>query len=214
MSLRPVLPLFVLLASACGSNSPSTPTCPAHCPTGQVCGITGTCVPLNSSGGSAALTCSQADKPVGASSFLPLMTPSATTVLSATSVILQQTYTVGQQVTFTVPQNTASLTIVEQATQAPDGVSFSFGGSRLDTDNVAVPRTVTSLDGSIVFDDLNDGGFPAPPNSPDYFTTHSAFFFSDSPATGTLTIPNTSDALAIVNGTGLPSGSWSMVVSD
>src|SRR6266568_3535 len=160
MSLRPVLPLFVLLASACGSNSPSTPTCPAHCPTGQVCGITGTCVPLNSSGGSAALTCSQADK--------------------------------------------------------PDGVSFSFGGSRLDTDNVAVPHKVQSPGGSIQFNDLDDGSSLPPPGSgPDYYANRSVFFFSDSPATGTLTIPNTSQGLTVANGgTGLPAGSWSMVVSD
>src|SRR6266702_4215858 len=206
MSLRPVLPLLLLIvASACGSDSPATPTCPARCPTGQVCGSAGTCVAANSTGGSSIpLTCPQTDKPVGTSSF-GAFTAGPGTTLATTSIIHQQTYTVGQTATFTVPPNTASLTIVEQATQAPDVVSFSFGGSRLDTDNVAVPRTVTSLDGSIVFDDLNDGGFPAPPNSPDYFTTHSAFFFSDSPATGTLTIPNTSAGLAIANGgTGLP----------
>jgi len=219
MSLRPVLPLFVLLAS-CGSNSPSTPpsttTCPKSCPTGQVCGSAGTCVPLNSSGGSAPLTCPQADKPVGDSSFLPEMTPSATTVLSATAVILRQAYTVGQTATFTVPLNTASLTIVEQATKAPDVVSLSLGGSRLDTDNVAVPHTVTSPDGRISFDDLKDGAFLPPAGSgPDFFTSHSVFFFSDSPATGSLTIPNTHQGLVVANGgTGLPAGSWNMVVAD
>ncbi len=211
MSLRPVLPLLLLIvASACGSDSPATPTCPARCPTGQVCGSAGTCVAANSSGGSTVpLSCPQTDKPLGTSSFLPQ-------VPGAPSVILDEPHTVGEKVTFTVPPNTASLTIVEQATKAPDVVSFNFPGSgRLDTDNVAVPHTVTSPGGLPFFNDLDDGGSLPPPNSsPDYFTTHSAFFFSDSPATGTLTFPNTSDALAIVNGTGLPSGSWSMVVSD
>ena len=207
MSLRPVPPLLVLiLASACGSDSPATPTCPARCPTGQVCGSAGTCVPANSSGSSVPLTCAQDDKPVGVSSFLPA-------VPGAPSVIHQQTYTVGQTATFTAPQNTASLTIVEQATQAPDMVSFSFGGSRLDTDNVAVPHTVQSPDGSITFNDVTDGLILA--TTPNYYASHSVFFFSDSPATGTLTIPNTSAGLAIANGgTGLPAGSWSMVVSD
>ena len=210
MTLRPALPLLFVLASACGSSSPSTPaatTCPAHCPTGQVCGSAGTCVPLNSSGGSAPLTCSQADKPVRASSF-------PTAVPGATSVIFQGTRTVGDTMTFTVPSNTASLTIVEQATKAPDVVSFNFAGSgRLDTDNVAVPQTVRSFDGSITFDDLADGSVL--PTTPDYYASHSVFFFSDSPATGTLTIPNTSRGLTVANGgTGLPPGSWSMVVSD
>jgi hypothetical protein len=216
MTLRPALPLLFVLASACGSSSPSTPaatTCPAHCPTGQVCGSAGTCVPLNSSGGSAPLTCPQADKPVGVSSF-PSITPGPGTVLSATSVIFQETHTVGDPVTFTVPSNTASLTIVEQATQAPDVVSVSFASSgRLDTDNVAVPRTVQSPGGTITFNDLDDGSVL--PTTPDYYASHSVFFFSDSPATGTLTIPNTSRGLTVANGgTGLPPGSWSMIVSD
>lgn len=214
MSLRPAPPLVLLiLASACGSDSPATPTCPARCPTGQVCGSAGTCVPANSSGGrSVPLTCPQEDKPVGTSSFTAF-TPGPGTTLAATSIIHQQTYTVGQTATFTAPQNTASLTIVEQATQAPDMVSFSFGGSRLDTDNVAVPHTVQSPDGSITFNDVTDGLILA--TTPNYYASHSVFFFSDSPATGTLTIPNTSAGLAIANGgTGLPAGSWSMVVSD
>jgi hypothetical protein len=214
MTLRPALPLVVLvLASACGSSNPSTPaatTCPAHCPTGQVCGSAGTCVPLNSSGGTTApLTCPQTDKPVGTSSFLPA-------VPGAPSVILDEPHTVGATVTFKVPPNTASLTIVEQATKAPDVVSFSFGGSRLDTDNVAVPSSVQSPDGRITFDDLNDGAALPPAGSgPDFYTTHSVFFFSDSPATGTLTIPNTHQGLAVANGgMGLPAGDWTMLVSD
>ncbi len=211
MTLRTALSLLFLLASACGSSSPSTPaatTCPAHCPTGQVCGSAGTCVPLNSSGGTTApLTCPQTDKPVGTSSF-------PTTVPGATSVIFHGTHTVGDTATFTVPSNTASLTIVEQAIKAPDVVSFNFAGSgRLDTDNVAVPRTMQSPDGRITFDDLADGA--TLPTSPDYYASHSVFFFSDSPATGTLTIPNTSQGLTVANGgTGLPAGSWTMVVSD
>ena len=219
MSLRPVLPLLLVLASACGSSSPATPTsagCSGLCPTGQVCGSAGKCVPISSSGGGAPLTCAQTDKPVGESSFLtlPVMTPTATTVLGATTVILQDTYTVGQQVPFTVPSNTASLTIVEQATKAPDVVSAMLGGSRLDTDNVAVPRTVTSP-GGIAFDDQIDGALLPTNPSPDYYTSHSVFFFSDSPATGTLTIPNTHQGLVVANGgTGLPAGSWSMVVAD
>src|SRR6266702_6177075 len=211
MSLRPVLPLLLLIvASACGSDSPATPTCPAHCPTGQVCGSAGTCVAANSSGRSSVPpTCPQTDKPVGTSSFLPA-------VPGAPSVILDEPHTVGETVTFTVPQNTASITIVEQAIKAPDVVSAIFGGSRLDTDNVAVPHTVASRGGAIAVNDLTDGSFLPPPGSgPDYFTTHSAFFFSDSPATGTLTFPNTHQGLAVANGgTGLPSGSWNMVVSD
>jgi hypothetical protein len=221
MTLRPALPLIVLAAVlaaalACGSSTPSNPaggndagsiTCPASCP-GQ-CDSSGTCISLTAPDGGAPLTCDQSQKPLGTTELPSLGAPP----LAATSIIHDAPYQVGQTAIVTVPPGTASVTIVERAIQALDVVSFNFGGSRLDTDNVAVPRTVQSP-GGISFNDLDDGAALPPAGSlPDYYTTHSVFFFSDSPATGTLTIPNTSQGLVVAK-TGLPAGAWNVLVSD
>lgn len=221
MTLRTALPLIVLAAVlaaalACGSSTPSNPaggndagsiTCPASCP-GQ-CDSSGTCISLTAPDGGAPLTCDQSQKPLGTTELPSLGAPP----LAATSIIHDAPYQVGQTAIVTVPPGTASVTIVERAIQAPDVVSFNFGGSRLDTDNVAVPRTVQSP-GGISFNDLDDGAALPPAGSlPDYYTTHSVFFFSDSPATGTLTIPNTSQGLVVAK-TGLPTGAWNVLVSD
>jgi hypothetical protein len=46
------------------------------------------------------------------------------------------------------------------------------------------------------------------------YTNMAVYSFSDSPATGTLTIPNTTKGLSLVGATGLPSGSWTALISD
>ncbi|HET9595027.1 MAG TPA: hypothetical protein VFP65_05585 [Anaeromyxobacteraceae bacterium] len=108
---------------------------------------------------------------------------------------------VGSTLGFTVPAGTASLTIVEQAVSAPAAITFQ--GFAIE--NTAVPLLVTGPGGptDVWFDDRQQ-----PASSPEAAL---AFFASSAPATGTLTIPNTTAAL---NRGVLPQGSWSLVVGD
>jgi hypothetical protein len=213
MRPSPLLLALALLAAACGGNSSSTSgRCPATpCGTGQFCQADGTCatVVVNPDGGIAACT-SQSEKPVGASSLPIGASSGAYVLLHAPSV------TVGQSVSFDVPSGIASITIVEQAINAPDTAKFVSGGSGVILDNVAVPHTVDGPNGSFHFDDVLDGQ-TLPPSSADpatYYAGLPVYFFSDSPATGTLTIPNTTAGLSLVGASGLPSGTWTAQISD
>ncbi len=211
MRPSPLLLALALLAAACGGNSSSTSgRCPATpCGTGQFCQADGTCatVVVNPDAGIAACT-SQLEKPVEASS-LPVGASSGAYVLLHASPV-----TVGQNVSFDVPAGTTSITIVEQAISAPDTTTIISNGSALTLDNVAVPHTVTGP-GGVSFDDVADGQTLPPPDKDPatYFAGLPVYFFSDSPATGTLTIPNTSDGL-LLSASGLPTGTWTAQISD
>ena len=140
----------------------------------------------------APLTCAADEKPVGTSAL-------------TSGVFPKGPFKVGDTVTFDVPADTASITIVEQAVSAPDFVTLTNPSGSID--NTAVPLLVKDRDGNVVFDDN------APIQDPD-LSKLKVFFASDSPATGSLTIPNTTAGLAMVGTAGLPAGPWSFVVSD
>ena len=147
-----------------------------------------------------ALGCSPSEKPVGTS-----------TAAAPLGVQLLGHQQVGTSVPFTVPAGTASLTIVEQAVSALDSVTVDC----TPLDNVAVPALV-EVGGKTLYDDTrDDGSFSGAPTDPTAIENLPAFFFSDSPSTGTLTIPNSTGGLALVaQGGGLPSGQGTLVVSD
>jgi hypothetical protein len=113
---------------------------------------------------------------------------------------------VGQPFPFVVPANTASITIVEQAVSAPDSIFLRRPTQQIAIHNTAVPLIVKDPLGNTVFDDNQ--------RLPADISTLPVFFASDSPATGTLTIPNTTAGLALVGPEGLPAGTWSFIVSD
>jgi hypothetical protein len=136
-------------------------------------------------------TCDASLKPVGASAAPAAQVQRLTAAGSPAQV--------GTVLPFVVPANTVSITIVEQAVSAPDAVTFS--GSPLE--NTAVPLRVTAPSGEVWYDDTQQPA-PDPVNT-------IAFFASSSPATGTLTIPNTTAGLD--RGT-LPAGTWTVTVSD
>ena len=144
------------------------------------------------------LSCPASEKPLG-TSFLEDTSPA-------------QVYhppgplQVGQTVSFEVPKNTASITIVEQAVSAPDSIFLRRPTQQIAIHNTAVPLIVKDPLENTVFDDNQ--------RLPADISTLPVFFASDSPATGTLTIPNTTAGLALVGPEGLPAGTWSFIVSD
>ncbi|HET9595028.1 MAG TPA: hypothetical protein VFP65_05590 [Anaeromyxobacteraceae bacterium] len=105
----------------------------------------------------------------------------------------------GATLTFDVPANTASITIVEQAVRAPDALTFQG----IPVENTAVPLLVTAPGGEVWYDDRLQ-----PASNPEGALV---FFASSSPATGSLTVPNTTPGL---NRGVLPAGTWSVVVGD
>ncbi len=198
-ALLALLPAALL--AACGSStSPGTDgtSCPLGCPTGYVC-VSGGCQRAagtdgGTDAGTAVLTCDMSLKPVG------------TSALPAGQVLHLGTFTAGDQPTFDVPAGTASVTIVEQAVSAPDSITVRIPGqSAVSLINTAVPLTVTDPAGEL----MSDAPLPAGQTPPDPETLRS-FFASQSPATGTLTFPNTSRGL----GEGVLPGTWSVKVSD
>jgi hypothetical protein len=190
-----VLLLSAIVLAGCGNDSskgsslPTTCSCP-----GGSCNSDGVCVTRSDAG--SPLTCDASEKPVG------------TSALPVERVQKLGTFKVGETVGFDVPANTASVTIVEQATSAPDFVVFKQSSSQTSFAfaNTAVPLIVKDPDGNAIYDDNQQ--------FPDDLSTLPAFFGSASPATGTFTIPNTTAGLALVGQSGLPAGRWSMIVSD
>jgi len=185
--------------------SSSSGSCPGTpCPAGQECQSDGTCAaPIESADGGIAACTSEDVKPVGDSALLGNAAPQAYVITN------RERHTVGEVMSFVVPQGTASITIVEQAIKAPNTVTWVTGGSSLQLNNTAVPHTVNSPDGSISFNHVRDGQLLLP----DY-TGLPVYFFSVAPVTGTLTIPNTTKGLALVGATGLPGGTWTAQISD
>jgi hypothetical protein len=158
-------------------------------------------------GGSSSSACTPSD--AGLTCAAP--TPGVSTATTPLAVQHFASVRVGTSVAFNVPPNTASLTIVEQAVDAPDYVTVD--NSPLD--NVAVPAEVV-VAGTPLYDDAtDDGSFSGAPTDPTQIEDLPAFFFTDSPGTGTLTIPNTTGALtSLAKASGLPSGQGSLTVSD
>ncbi|MFL5262185.1 MAG: hypothetical protein ACJ79L_07250, partial [Anaeromyxobacteraceae bacterium] len=175
---------------------------------GAACGSSGT-NPSPAGGADAGgntLACSDPN----AGLTFPTCTPAAPVVADGTEQILfHGVVTVGQTAQVLVPSRMVGLTIVEQAASAvPVTIKFKPAGctEAFPLDNVAVPFRVTDPDGAVVYD---DNVVPADPE------TAAAFFASDSPFTGTLTIPNTSAGLDAVRAVGqLRPGVWNVVVSD
>jgi len=115
------------------------------------------------------------------------------------------TQAVGKEISFTVPANTGSVTIVQQAQNA--GLNVEYKGSAID--NSAVPLTVKRPDGQIVYDDTTAGTDSSPDGGIDPSGDY-AFYGGGTPSTGAFTFPNTSSSLAA----GVPAGTWKFVVND
>jgi hypothetical protein len=195
--------------------------CSASCTESAPCG-TGVCTPI----GSAQLctpTCTTDTEcrqgygccPTLGNVCIPLAacTPPACTRPVVTSALppaqVQQfgTKKVGEEVSFIVPPDTGSVTIVEQAQIA--NLTIVYRNSVLD--NSAVPLTITKPDGGLAYDDMDAGAGGV--SSPDGGTDPSgeyAFYGGATPSTVAFTIPNTSASL----NEGVPAGTWKFVVND
>jgi hypothetical protein len=131
--------------------------------------------------------------------------PVATSALPAAQVVELGTHQVGDTVSFSVPANTGSITIVHQAKIAGLTVEVSGSGT---FENSAVPLTVTKPDGSKAFD-LTQG----PPSSADGGVepaSEYALFGGGQGSTAAFTMPNTTASL----NAGIPAGTWKFVVND
>ena len=115
------------------------------------------------------------------------------------------THKVGDTITFTVPPNTGSFTILQQAQLAT--LTVVYKGSEID--NSAVPLKIVMPDGGVVYDDATFN----PPSSTDGGVDSSgayAYYGGGTPSTAAFTLPNTSASLA----QGVPAGDWKFVVND
>jgi hypothetical protein len=113
-------------------------------------------------------------------------------------------HAVGDTVTFDVPAGTAGLSIVSQAFNAGDTVTYK--GQVID--NTVVPDKVKTPDGTIIWDES-----VAPPSG-DGAPALPGFYAGGSPTTGSFTVPNTTNFLQQTAAGGLPSGQWSFRVND
>jgi len=120
-------------------------------------------------------------------------------------------HTVGEAVTFQVPAATGSVTLLQQGTELLAAQSITLNGTLYP--NSVVPATI-HVNGTLFYDQNT-----APPADPATWGTAngigSMYFELPSPWTGTVTVPNTSNALEYVaaNG-GVPAGTWSVQVFD
>jgi hypothetical protein len=133
--------------------------------------------------------------------------PVVTSAMPAAQVQQLGTHKTGDDVSFTVPAGTGSVTILHQAKTANLRVVIKnsvFGNS-------AVPGQIFKPDGSRAYDD-NDPAFGVGP-SPDGGTDPSglyAMYGNDSPSTAAFTMPNTAFSLDA----GVPAGNWHFLVND
>jgi hypothetical protein len=146
--------------------------------------------------------------PPGACTPASCERPIVTSALPAAQVQAFGVHKVGTQVTFTVPPDAGSVTIVQQAKVA--GLNVVYRNQVLD--NSAVPLTVTFPNGQLAYDDNVDAGTPSPDGGEDPSGQY-AFYGGGTPNTGAFTIPNTSRSL---DGgiPAIPAGSWKFVVND
>jgi hypothetical protein len=149
---------------------------------------------------------SKSAAPPDSCSTLPAPAASA---LPAAQVIELGTHRVGDNVSFTVPAGTGSISIVEQAVGAvPLLTVFNNSGTAQVVDNSAVPRFVFFPDGGTAYDDFN---FPSPGADKTIDPSGSYIEYSqDTPVASAFTFPNTAVSLA----QGVAAGSWSFIVSD
>jgi hypothetical protein len=122
-----------------------------------------------------------------------------------TTVFHQASVQVGTELPIAVPPGTVSLTVIEQALSAPDVITQHIPGQSTPDvmPNTAIPLTITDPTGKIVHDDHPGSGGGD-------ITQLPSFFASESPAAGTITIPNTSAGLAAL----VRPGTWKVLVSD
>src|SRR5438552_4464387 len=179
----PVTRLATLLLAAGASLAAcsSSPNCETCASLGNACVPPGACTPAS---------CNR---------------PIVTSALLAAQVQALGIHKVGTELTFTVPPDAGSVTIVQQAKVA--GLNIVYKNQVLD--NSAVPLTVTLPDGRIAYDDNVDAGSPSPDGGEDP-SGHYAFYGAGTPNTGAFTIPNTAASLDA----GVPAGNWKFVVND
>jgi hypothetical protein len=124
---------------------------------------------------------------------------------SQTTIFHQASVQVGTELPIPVPPGTVSLTVIEQALSAPDVITQHVPGQSTPDvmPNTAIPLTITDPTGKIVHDDHPGSGGGD-------ITQLPSFFASESPAAGTITIPNTSAGLAAL----VRPGTWKVLVSD
>jgi hypothetical protein len=110
-------------------------------------------------------------------------------------------HVVGQTVSFSVPSNTASVSVVSQRVSAVDSIVFTG----FDVKNSVVPGLLQA-NGQTLYSDYV--------NPIDNQTLAPLVYDGVTPTTGVMTYPNTSAALETVRAGGAPSGSWSVLVND
>ena len=178
MTRLATLVLAAALLSACSSSdSPCQPCALLN----NACVPVGECVPA------------QCSRPV------------VNSALPAEQVQKFGTLPVGREVSFNVPANTGSVTIVQQAQAA--NLTVVYKGSVID--NSAVPLTVTRPDGQKIYDDSTAGTDSSPDGGVDPSGDY-AFYGGGTPSTSAFTFPNTSASLSA----GVPAGTWKFVVND
>ena len=134
----------------------------------------------------------------------PVVTSAIAASIPGGQVVELGTHKVGDTLSFDVPANTGSVTIVHQAQIA--NLTLTFNGQQID--NSAVPLKVSMPGGAVAYDDnvtINgsaDGGT-------EYFNSY-AFFGGGTPSTAAFTFPNTTASLDA----GVPAGPWTFVVND
>ena len=226
---RAPIPALVLLASlslSCGGSTKSSgpepqpgDPCTSQAACGQLLCFEGSCVTAlpaapscPATGGAPTLVAGAAvvatDPGVGVCSH-PIVDP----VFPAGAVQALGEHPVGEQVTFTVPAGTWSITLYEQEVDdsAPDAITYL--GTALP--NAAVPQEVRTPSGELFYDDtpgvvpLDSDGYP------DFTGFLSVHFGSPTPWTGVATFPNAPAGLELVRLAGeLPEGDWTMRVND
>ncbi len=135
--------------------------------------------------------------------------PVAASALPGAQLLLHEAHTTGDNVSFTVPAGTGSLTILHQATKANLLVVYLNSIQ----DNSAVPGVIYQPDGTKAYDDNDPAYDPSKLSSPDGGTDPSglyAMYGGGTPTTAAFTIPNTARSLDA----GVPAGQWSFRVSD
>ena len=189
-----------LLASACGPSGPGNDAPPL---------VGGSPVPVAGvQSGSPTPTPTPTPTPVPSGACTPTIGASTA---PATQVQHLGTLRVGDTVPFTVPPGTVSVTIVEQVESAPQTINDQPPGSQFSftVDNTAVPLKVRDARGVTLYDDTAATNASDPAG-----LIAGRLLRKQLSGDGTLTIPNTSAALAMVAQPGLAAGTWSMTVSD
>jgi hypothetical protein len=132
--------------------------------------------------------------------------PVQPSVLPAARVLALGTHTVGEVLRFDVPAGTRGLSIVSQAVSGVvDTITLGTGAQAFAVPNTVVPTRLLTPGGAVLYDDS------AQP--PDAGATAAVWYQGVSQSTGSLTLPNTTAALA-TSRQGYPAGIWSVTVND